>query len=284
MTIEHSQRRETPAHTFETPGPIGAFVEIQAGLVNLNAQPTTTTTVHITGRNAEQVEVGFNGNALSVIGPKDRTVFGLRDKGIVVTISLPEHSDVSVRTGSADLSAAGTLGDLRVKTGSGDVILEVLSGGGSIETGSGDFAADEVHGDLQVKTGSGDIVVRRSAGGVSASTGSGDVQLGTSAGPSSVRTGSGDLVVEESLGDLGYSTGSGDLVVRAARRGRVESKGASGDARVGIPAGTPVWTDIHTVSGSIRSGLESVGAPTEGQDHVELRVKTVSGDIELRQV
>ena len=33
-------------------------------------------------------------------------------------------------------------------------------------------------------------------------------------------------------------------VVRAARRGRITAKGASGDVRLGIPAGTPVWTDI----------------------------------------
>ena len=53
---------------------------------------------------------------------------------------------------------------------------------------------------------------------------------------------------------------------------------------VGIPAGTPVWTDVSTVSGSIRSSLEGAGQPAEGEDHVELRAKTVSGDIVLTQI
>ena len=45
-----------------------------------------------------------------------------------------------------------------------------------------------------------------------------------------------------------------------------------------------MWTDISTVSGAIHSNLEGVGQPAEGADHVELRAKTVSGDIILRQV
>ena len=42
-----------------------------------------------------------------------------------------------------------------------------------------------------------------------------------------------------------------------------------------------MWTDISTVSGAIRSNLEGAGEPAEGADHVELRAKTVSGDIVL---
>ena len=76
----------------------------------------------------------------------------------------------------------------------------------------------------------------------------------------------------------------GDLTVGSARRGRVSAKGASSDVRIGIPAGTPVWADLNTVTGKVRSNLESVGAPQEGQDHIELEARTVSGDIVLTQV
>jgi DUF4097 and DUF4098 domain-containing protein YvlB len=99
-----------------------------------------------------------------------------------------------------------------------------------------------------------------------------------------VKTGSGDLKVVTANDDVALSTGSGDLSIGTARRGRLSLKGASSDVRIGIPSGTPVWTDINTVTGSIRSDLESVGAPQEGQDHIELQARTVSGDITLRQV
>ena len=51
--------------------------------------------------------------------------------------------------------------------------------------------------------------------------------------------------------------------------------------RIGVPAGVPVWTDISTVSGRIRSDAEGAGQPAEGQHHIEVRAKTVSGDIVL---
>jgi len=53
---------------------------------------------------------------------------------------------------------------------------------------------------------------------------------------------------------------------------------------IGIPAGVPVWTDVTTVSGSIHSDLRGAGQPEPGADYVELRAKTVSGDIDLREV
>ena len=79
------------------------------------------------------------------------------------------------------------------------------------------------------------------------------------------------------------STGSGDLS-STAHRGQAHRQGRLGDVQIGVPAGLPVWTDITTVSGDIRSGLEGVGQPEEGADHIELRAKTVSGDIVLTQV
>jgi DUF4097 and DUF4098 domain-containing protein YvlB len=67
-------------------------------------------------------------------------------------------------------------------------------------------------------------------------------------------------------------------------RGRLTAKNVSGDVRVGIPAGIPVWTDISSVTGSVRSDLDGAGEPSDGQDYIELRARTVSGDVYLRQL
>ena len=80
------------------------------------------------------------------------------------------------------------------------------------------------------------------------------------------------------------STGSGDMKIGSATKGKFSAKGASGDVLIGIPAGIPVWTDLTTVSGTIHSDLRGAGQPEPGQDYVELRAKTVSGDIELHEV
>ena len=130
----------------------------------------------------------------------------------------------------------------------------------------------------------GDVLVVDAAATVLVSTGSGDVQLWTTRGPAVVKTGSGDVKVGDAATDVTMTTGSGDLVVSTARNGRMTAKGASGDVRVGIPAGVPVWTDISTISGEIRSTLQGAGQPQNGTDHVEVRAKVVSGDIVLTEI
>ncbi|HEY3530198.1 MAG TPA: DUF4097 family beta strand repeat-containing protein [Nocardioides sp.] len=270
---------------FETPEPIELYVEIGKGKVEIRATGTTTTTLDIEGRDADEVTVTFEGNRLSVIGPKDGgSWFSGRDRELDVTVELPTSSNVAVKTGSADIEIEGQVNEARLKTGSGDVTCDTFTGPGRCETGSGDVEVSEALAELQVKSGSGDISVGACLGNLNVSTGSGDVEVGTTNAKTVVKTGSGDLRVVTANADLSMSTGSGDLSVGTARRGRVSLKGASSDVEIGIPAGTPVWADINTVTGTIRSHIESVGAPQEGQEHVELQARTVSGDITLTEV
>ncbi|HYF73086.1 MAG TPA: DUF4097 family beta strand repeat-containing protein [Nocardioides sp.] len=270
-------------HRFETPGPVRLVAEIGKGSVKVTATETTETSVSITGRDADQATVRQDGDQISVIGPKQRGgIFG-GDSRLDVVVTLPTASDVAIRTGSADIAVSGTVGAGQLKSGSGDVEIDTCRGPLVVETGSGDIRIEAAHADLRVKSGSGDVLVVDATGAVVVSTGSGDVQLWTTRGQAIVKTGSGDLKVGESEGDVALTTGSGDLVVSKALRGRVTVKGASGDVAIGIPPGVPVWTDISTVAGEIRSNLNGAGQPGEGADHVEVRAKTVSGDIVLTE-
>ena len=269
---------------FETPEPIALYVEIGKGRVRVHARDTTETTVEIEGQNADDVEVTFSDNELRVVAPKDGGRWLGRDRDLYVDVELPTDSDVAVRTGSADTEIDGQVHDARLKTGSGDITSDSFSGSARIDTGSGDIEISEAHAELMVKSGSGDISVGTCLGELNVSTGSGDVEVGTANSRSVVKTGSGDLKVVTANADISMATGSGDVTISSVRRGRVSVKGASSDVHIGIPTGTPVWADINTVTGSVRSNIESVGAPQEGQEHVELQARTVSGDIVLSQV
>ncbi len=269
---------------FDTPESIGLIVEIGKGGVTIHATSTATTSVEITGREADEVEVTFEGNDLRIIGPKRGGGFFGQDHDLDVEVTLPTDSQLSVKTGSADITIEGQVAETRVKTGSGDVSCDTFSGAASIDTGSGDIDVSEALAELRVKSGSGDVSVGTCVKELSVSTGSGDVEIGTANARTVVKTGSGDLDVVTANDDVSLSTGSGDLTIRSARRGRVSAKGASSDVHIGIPAGTPVWADLNTVTGKVRSNIESVGAPQEGQDHIELEARTVSGDIVLTQV
>jgi DUF4097 and DUF4098 domain-containing protein YvlB len=269
---------------FDTHGPIGLFVEIGKGRVRVHATDTTISEVELRGPGADEVEVSFEGNDLRIIGPSRSGGFFGREQDVDVEVTLPTDSSLAVRTGSADITVDGQVGDSRLKTGSGDVRCDTFSGAASAETGSGDVEVAEAHAELRVKSGSGDVSVGTCVKELNVSTGSGDVEIGTINARAVVKTGSGDLKVVTANADVSLSTGSGDLTVGSARRGRVSAKGASSDVRIGIPAGTPVWADLNTVTGKVRSNIESVGAPQEGQDHLELEARTVSGDIVLTQV
>jgi len=268
-------------YTFGTPGAIRLYVELGRGSLDVSAVPTETTTVTVDGDAADEVQVEQNDDVISVIAPRERGLFGLGAKGYDVTVTLPEESALRAHTGSATVTGTGTLGTAQVKTGSGTVDLEQIRGATEIATGSGDIDIRHVGGRIGVKTGSGDIEVEEVAGAVRASTGSGNIRLGRTCDSIVVKTGSGDLRVGSASGEITMSTGSGDLEIGALTRGRLVGKGASGDIRIGVPAGVPVWTDLSTVTGQIRSALQGTGQPADGQDHVELRARTVSGDITL---
>jgi DUF4097 and DUF4098 domain-containing protein YvlB len=270
-------------HHFDTPQPVNLYVEIGKGTVRVAATDTTATHVEVTGRDADQVRVEQSGDQISVVAPQ-RTGFLGGDSRLDVTVTLPTDSDLAVRTGSADITVDGTLGSGKIKSGSGDVQLDTFGGPTLVDTGSGDIRLEEARAELRIKSGSGSVTLGRVESAVAVSTGSGDVEIGSSHGPTVVKTGSGDLKVADASNDVSLTTGSGDLVIGAAQRGRLTAKGASGDVRVGIPAGVPVWTDISTLSGEIHSSLRGAGEPREGSDHVELRAKTVSGDILLTEV
>jgi DUF4097 and DUF4098 domain-containing protein YvlB len=271
-----------PEYRFESHTPINLFVEISKGNVHVECTETTESVVRIEGKHAEEVLVEQRGDTITVTEPGRGRIFG--DNALTVEVTVPEGSNPAVRTGSADIQVEGRAGHAQLRTGSGDCTVDTVEGHLQVETGSGEIRIDDVRGHLKVKSGSGDVEVGEAGGTASISTGSGEVSIENARGTTVVKTGSGDLSVGEAHGDTSYSTGSGDVSVDLVHRGRLTVKGASGDVAIGVKAGVPVWTDITTVSGTIRSNLQGAGQPRDGEDHIEVRAKTVSGDIALSEV
>ena len=271
-----------PDYRFETHRPVDLVVEISKGSVQIRCADTTESTVLVEGRQAEEVVVEQHGDAITVSEPGRGRIFG--DQALRVDIVVPERSNPAVRTGSADVRLEGVAGHAQLRSGSGDLGAETIEGHLLAETGSGGVQVDQVRGDLKVKSGSGDVAIGDAVGTTSISTGSGDVSIGSARASIVVKTGSGDLRVEQTHGDTSFTTGSGDVTVHHVQRGRVSVKCSSGDVALGVQGGVPVWTDITTASGTIRSGLHGAGEPEAGQDHLEVRARTSSGDITLSEV
>jgi DUF4097 and DUF4098 domain-containing protein YvlB len=269
--------------TFSTPDPVELYVELGSGTVAVEADETDESRVEVTGPRAEEFTVELRGRHLVVVPPKSR-FFGIGTDAHAVRVVVPTGSDLATRTGSAETGTTGVLGQVRIKTGSGDVEVDRTTGPLVVDSGSGDVRCHEAAAEIRIKSGSGDIDLGSILGTTGISTGSGDVVIGVAHERTVIKTGSGDLELKRSEADVSLTTASGDLVIGRAPRGRITAKNVSGDVRVGIPAGTPVWTDVNTVTGSVASNLRSVGKPAAGQDHVEVRATTVSGDVRLVEV
>ena len=270
-------------HLFETPAPTAVYVEIGSGDVDARAEDTDRTVIDVDGEYADEVLVEQRVDQIVVLAPARRAGFFGNRNDLRVRVTMPTGSELATKLGSADVTATGRLGKAKIRTGSGDVRLDDVDHEVVVETGSGDIGIGSVGGDLRVKSGSGDIEVDHLGGEGSIATGSGDVHIATAGGAVQVRSASGDLRVRDARNGVELSTASGDLYLDVVHRGRVTAKNVSGDINLGIPEGIPVWTDITSVTGSVSSDLAGAGEPAPGQDYVELRAKTVSGDIRLEQ-
>ncbi|WP_374457030.1 DUF4097 domain-containing protein [Nocardioides sp.] len=269
--------------TFDTPEPIALYVENGRGSVDVTATDTTETTVRITGERAEEYDVRDLGDRIAIIAPKRSGGFLGKDARAEIVVEVPVASGLNAKVGSSDLAAHGRFDDTRVDSGSGDVSLDVVDGETVVQSGSGDVVAEHLAGDARIKSGSGDVLVRRADSRLLVTTGSGDVRIEATGDELAVKTGSGDALVGHLAGEAIFTTGSGDLVVHRVEAGRVTAKTASGDVRIGVVPGTPVWTDVRTASGRLASDLPSTGEPAPDQPYLEVRATTASGDVTLHQ-
>jgi Putative adhesin len=264
---------------FETPGSVSLQIRLPSGRVVVTTvdEPRTSVDVIPTGRRGadaiESIEVSaepYRDGHLVTIEHKDRIRWGPIQISwggdVEVRINCPPGSNLDFGSGSADIRVDGDLGEVSIKTASGDVSL-------------GDVADK-----LQVKTASGDVYAGTIARGGQIVTVSGDVRVERFERDLAMRSVSGDVRVGHVCGPLQLSTTSGDFALDSVESGEVRGQTVSGDARIGVRRGIRVFIDAASVSGNLTSelGLEDDAPPSEQEgDVVPLQVKTVSGDVQI---
>ncbi|GAA1366785.1 hypothetical protein GCM10009612_50900 [Streptomyces beijiangensis] len=117
--------------TFDTPEPISATTYVEAGSIGFSAGDRLDTVVEVRPRDpkrdqdvraADQTQVTYAGGALTVRTPKPN-LFG-RTGTVDVTVELPTGSRIDMTGAWAQVLGEGRLGEVRVKTSSGDVRLD----------------------------------------------------------------------------------------------------------------------------------------------------------------
>ncbi len=205
----------------------------------------------------DQTRVELIGRRLVIAGPKGP----LRLVPLAVVVRAPSGSQITLRSGSADVTVTGSAGRCEVETGSGDIALDRADGYAVIATGSGTLRLGPMLGGLKARSGSGEIEVSSVGGPTTVSTGSGDVWFGAVQDNVTAKTGSGDLTIADgACGDIELTTGSGEV-------------------RVGVRAGTTALIDLLSGSGQARSELDVHEEPRAGAPTLRLRGRTSSGNV-----
>jgi DUF4097 and DUF4098 domain-containing protein YvlB len=255
---------------FDTPNPILVDLRLPAGDIDLEAGDTSETEVTVEPRNEhardriDQLVVALDGDRLRIEVPDNRFSFG-RSPEYAVTVRCPTGSRVRLKTASADLAARGTVGGVDVKAASADVSVEDVDGDLRVDAASSDIRAASVSGDTSVRSVSGDIELGRALGPVNAQSVSGDVRL------------------HEVHGRTQVQTVSGDLMIDRLAAGSLQLSAVSGDVDLAIAPGAAVWLDVRSLSGDMSSDLAAGDEPSEGEAVIEIRGKTVSGDVTVRR-
>lgn len=264
--------------TFEVTGPVELDIRLASGEIEVDATLDGRVEIELTAHDEEsqrlveeaRVELlerhGAPGVLIDV--PQKRGFgFGISfgRSGIHCRVRCPDESALQARTKSADVFVRGTLGSLNVATASGEVEV------------------DDVTGDVTVKSASGDLEAG-SVGALSVQSASGDVEVERARGPVTVNTASGDVTIRSADDNVNVNTVSGDQELGAVMVGHISSQSVSGDVSIAVRRGSKVYLDCSTVSGDTSSELDvQSDAPAGDGPLVEVRARTVSGDIQIRR-
>jgi Toastrack DUF4097 len=258
--------------TFDTPGPVHLAIQLGAGDITVRATDTATTHVHVSGYREEQppsvtCDPTPDGGYRVAIDHRQKKTWGFSfGRGLTVEVDVPTGARLDGSSGAADLEAVGTFEAINVRTGSGDIHF------------------DDVTGDVQISCASGDVEGRSVGGRLSVKGASGDVEVGSVGHGLTMRSASGDIEVGRLDGETVITVGSGDIELRDVGAGKVEVRAVAGDVQVGVRQGLGVWLNVSSTSGDVHSSLESPGREEPREDpQLELAIHTVSGDVEIRR-
>ena len=275
---------------FDTPEPIAVTARVEAGSIQFTASERTDTVVEVRprdpkkdqdARTAEQTEVSFAGGALTVRTPKQRYLLG-RTGTVDVTVELPAGSRIDMTGAWAQVLGEGRLGEVRVKTSSGDVRLEA-TGPLQLTASHGSITVDRVEGMAEITTSSGSMRVGLVDGPAVLKNSHGTTTVAAAIGELRVSGANGDIDIARAESSVTATTAHGTLRVAEVARGTVQLETSYGAIEVGVREGTAAWLDVSAGSGQVRNTLTASQSPDQSEETVNIRARTRHGNIDIRR-
>lgn len=204
------------------------------------------------------------------IGPNDVQVIESQTGDTVsIEVKLPHwnwnwgiHKGVQV-----DLQVPQTL-DADVRTGDGNIDIQMASGNLHFDTGDGNITANGVRGTIEAKSGDGNITGQNFDGSLEASTGDGNINVGGR------------------FDALTLKSGDGSIQAQAAAGSKISASWTveSGDGRINmrVPGDFQANLDAHTGDGSITLDVPVQVSGSLSHSEVRGKMNGGGGDLRLR--
>ncbi|MFJ6444142.1 DUF4097 family beta strand repeat-containing protein [Streptomyces sp. NPDC091649] len=293
--------------SFETPEPISAVIELDAGTARITAGKRTDTVVEVLPGNGsdeddvravQQTQVSCSGGRLTVRTPRKRSLFG-KPGAVVVSVELPAGSDVRGTTALGGFFCEGPLGEVKLTTALGDLQVDeaaraalktdhgdirlARSTGDAEVLGSGRVEIGAVAGTAVVKNGNGATAIDEARGGLKVNAANGDIAVGVAHGAVVAKSANGRIEIGAAHAGVEATSSNGRLRVGDVIRGRVVLRTSVGDIEVGIHEGTAAWLDLNPKFGTVRNALGAAAGPEDSDETVEVHARSGAGDIIVRR-
>jgi hypothetical protein len=277
--------------SYVTPAPIDLAINLPVGAIEVHATDRDDTVVTVTGSNpakeqdrrgAEETTVEFDGHRLTVVAPKPRiAVFGPTES-IDVRVELPSGSRLTAELSTGTLRTTGHLGATRIKNLTGPTELGTV-GDLWLRAGHGNVTVAGADGNVEVTADHGQIRIGRVGGDATLKASHGTVTIDEAAGDVDAKLSYGDLEIRSAAGSVAGKTAYGSVQLQEVASGSIQVESGYGQITIGVRQGVPAWLDLASKGGHVRNELDGDSTPAPGERTVAVRARTQYGDIRIRR-
>ena len=277
--------------TFNTPTPIDLAINLQVGGIEVFAGDRADTVVTVSASNpakaidrrgAEETKVDFDGQRVTIVGPRPRISWFGPTESVDVKVELPTGSRFTAQIAVGGVRTVGRLGATRIKSSTGavdvdatgDLWLRASHGNATLGTAEGAIEITADHGHIRVGTVTGDAILKASHG---------TVLVGESGGDLDAKLSYGDLEITKALASVAAKTAYGSIQLREVSSGSIQVESGFGQVTIGVRPGVPAWLDLSSKDGRVRNQLAADRAPDASEQTVAVRARTQYGDINIQR-
>ncbi|HEX7537385.1 MAG TPA: DUF4097 family beta strand repeat-containing protein [Dermatophilaceae bacterium] len=277
--------------TYSTPTSIDLAINLPVGELEVIASDRTDTVVTVSATNpakavdrrgAEETKVDFDGQRVTITGPRPRISWLGPTESIDVLVELPTGSRLTAEVAVGGVNTTGRLGATRIKSSmgpvdvdtTGDLWLRASHGNATLGTAEGGIEITADHGQIRVGTVTGDAILKASHG---------TIMVGESGGDLDAKLSYGDLEITKALASVAAKTAYGSIQLREVSSGSIQVESGYGQVTIGVRPGVPAWLDLSSKNGHVRNQLDGDRAPDESEEAVAIRARTQAGNINIQR-